>query len=159
VAGGVLAGVAVALDHRALLAAPFLVLAADERKDRIRVAGAAAASYALAVVPVALLDLPAFLERAFARSPAGPGLGIVNLLAWRGAESVGASLAPLVTLVALGALGWLFFRPWSRLARAGIASLVGVVLAPSISADAVATPLLLLTLAALVPEEEAGQGS
>ena len=47
------------------------------------------------------------------------------------------------------ALAWLLSRPWSGLARAGIASLVGMLLAPSLSADAVAAPLLLLALAAL----------
>ena len=82
-------------------------------------------------------------------------LGIVNLLAWRGAEGFAATLAPLTALVGLAALVWLFVRPGSSLARGGLASLVGIVLAPSLSADAVAAPLLLLALAALVPRDEA----
>ncbi|HEY8233721.1 MAG TPA: glycosyltransferase 87 family protein [Vicinamibacteria bacterium] len=148
---GVLAGVAIALDHRALLAAPFLAAPRGPRKDLLRAAGAAAVSYGLLVLPIALLDVPAFVGRASARALAGPGLGLVNLLAWRGAEDLAAALAPMLTLAALGALGWLFLRPWSRLASAGIASLVGIVLAPSLSADAVAAPILLLGLASLVP--------
>jgi hypothetical protein len=121
----------------------------------VRTGVAALATYAVLVVPVALLDPAAFVERAFARAPAGPGLGIVNLLAFWGAESVGAALAPLLALAALGGSAWLFRRPWSRPAGAGIASLVGIVAAPSLSADAVAVPLLLLTLAALASRSPA----
>ena len=156
VAAGVLAGVAVALDHRALLAAPFLALAGGERRVRIRTAVAALAGYAFLVVPIALLDLPAFVERASARATAGAGLGIVNVLAWWGVEAAGVALAPSLALVALAACAWLFFRPWPRLACAAIASLVGVVLAPSLSADAVAVPLLLLGLAAIAPGGSGG---
>jgi uncharacterized membrane protein len=148
---GVLAGVAIALDHRALLAAPILVAPREPGKDLLRVAAAAAASYGLLVLPVALINLSAFVGRATARAPVGPGLGIVNLLAWRGAEGLAATLAPLLTLIALGTLAWLILRPWPRLARAGIASLVGIVLAPSLSADVVAAPIVLLALAGLVP--------
>jgi len=147
---GALGGLAVALDHRALLSAPILAAPRGARKDLLRVAAAAAASYGLLVLPVALIDLPAFVGRATARAPVGPGLGIVNLLAWRGAEGLAATLAPLMALVALAALVWLCFRRWSSPARAGLASLVGIVLAPALSADAVATPILLLALAGLV---------
>ncbi len=155
VIAGVLAGLAIALDHRALLAAPLLAAPHGPRKELLRAAAAAAASYGLLVVPIALLDLPAFVGRATARAPVGPGLGIVNLLAWRGAEGLAATLAPLMALVALAAVVWLFFRRWSSLARAGVASLVGMAFAPSLSLDAVAAPVLLLSLAALVPEGEA----
>ncbi len=152
-AAGLLAGAAVALDHRALLAAPFVALADGRRPRLARTLAAAATGYGVVVVPVALFDLTAFLERAAQPSPPGPGLGLVNLLAYRGAESAAAVLAPFLVLAAFGALAWLMTRSWATLARAAIASLVGIVLAPSLSAEAVAAPILLLALAAMAPPE------
>jgi len=152
---GALAGVAVALDHRALLCAPFVALPENwTRVSLFRALAAAAAAYGLVVLPVALLDLPAFVARAAAPSPPGTGLGLVNLLAYRGAEGLAASLLPAAALVGIGALVFLLTRPWPGLARAGIASLVGIVLAPAVSAEAVATPILLLALAAVVSPHE-----
>ena len=49
---------------------------------------------------------------------------------------------------------WLLRRPWPTLALGGIASLFGIVLAPAISAEAVAVPLVLLGLAAMEPGDE-----
>jgi len=147
------AGLAVAVDHRALVVVPFLLL--DPARPRtLRAALAASASYVALVVPVALLDPSAFLERAIAPATAGPGLGVANLLAYRGAESLTPSLWPLTALVPLGATVWLLRRPWSALARAGIASLVVIVLAPAVSANAVAVPILLLTLAVVERRDE-----
>ncbi len=153
---GALAGAAVGLDHRALLVAPFVALPDGPRGSQVRVLSSAAAGYLLLVAPVALLDLRSFLERATTATPPGPGLGFVNLLAYRGAEGVAAGLAPVATLAGLGAVAWLLTRPWPTLVRGGIASLVGIVLTPSLSAEAVATPILFLTLAAVVPEDAAG---
>ena len=150
---GVLAGLAVAVDHRALVVVPFVLL--DPARPRtLRAALAASATYVALVVPVALLDPSAFLERAIAPATAGPGLGVANLLAYRGAESLTPSLWPLTALVPLGATVWLLRRPWSALARAGIASLVVIVLAPAVSANAVAVPILLLTLAVVDRRDE-----
>ena len=154
-AAGLLAGAAVALDHRALLVAPFVALADGSRAPIARSVAWAVAAYALLVAPVALLDGPAFLERAAAPGVAGPGLGLVNILAYRGGEAIATALVPLASVLALAAVGWLLTRPWSRLARAGIASLVGVVLAPALPADAVAVPILLLALAAIEPDPRA----
>jgi hypothetical protein len=148
---GALAGVAVALDHRALLVAPFVALPEGSRAGLTRALAAATAVYALLVGAVALLDVGAFVARATAWSPPGPGLGVVNLLAYRGAEDAAGALAPVGLLVVLVALVWLLTRPWPGLARAGIASLLGIVLAPALSAEAVAMPILLLALAALAP--------
>ena len=90
------------------------------------------------------------------RAAPGPGLGLFNLLAYRGAEaSAGAlALAALAPLLSLGIVLWLLRRPWPPLALAGIASLVGIVLAPAVSAEAVAVPLVLLGLAAMEPGGE-----
>ena len=153
---GALAGVAVGLEHRALLVAPFLALPGPGA-GLARPLVAAVAGYGLLVAPGALLDVRAFLEQASAPSAPGPGLGLVNLLAYWGAENVAVTLAPVAMLAALGACGWLLTRPWPKLARAGIASLLGIVLAPSLGADAVAAPILLLTLAALVPSGGVGE--
>ena len=124
---------------------------------RASVAGAAvagpSAAYALLVAPVALLDPAAFAARLGAAGVPGPGLGLFNLLAYRGAEaSAGAlALAALAPLLSAGVVLWLLSRPWPPLARAAIASLVGLVLAPAVSAEAVALPLVLLGLAAISP--------
>jgi hypothetical protein len=158
VAAAVLCGVAVAMDHRALLAAPFVAAAGAPRARLPRLAGAGAAGYGLLVLPVALLDPPAFLERLWVPPVPGPGLGLVNLLAYRGAESLAVTLLPVLALLALASLVWLLGRRWAPLARAGIASLVAIVLAPAIAADAVAVPIVLLALAALTSVDEARPG-
>jgi hypothetical protein len=155
---GVLAGLAVALDHRALVVVPFTLL--DEARPRmVRAALAAALTYLALVLPVAVLDAPAFVERAIASVPAGPGLGVANLLAYWGAEGLASSLAPLAAAFALAATAWLLKRPWSALARGGLASLVAIALAPAVSPNAVAVPILLLTLAAVEARETDGEGA
>jgi len=66
--------------------------------------------------------------------------------------SVGAlALAARAPLLSLGIVVWLLRRPWPTLALGGIASLFGIALAPAISAEAVAVPLVLLGLAAMEP--------
>jgi MFS family permease len=152
---GVLAGLAVALDHRMIVVVPFALLE-GARPRMLRAALAAGASYLALVVPVVVLDVPAFLGRAFAPVSPAAGLGVANLLAYRGAESVAGSLWPLTTAAALGATVWLLGRPWSALARAGVASLVAIVLAPAVSANAVAVPMLLLTLAVVDGDDRDG---
>jgi uncharacterized membrane protein len=158
VAAAVLCGVAVAFDHRALLAAPFVAAAGASRVRRARLVAAAAVGYGLLVLPVALLDPLAFLERLGAPPAPGPGLGLVNLLAYRGVEGLAVALRPVVAFLALASLVWLLGRRWASLARAGIASLVAIVLAPAIAADAVAVPIVLLALAALTSVDEAQPG-
>ena len=153
VAAGVLGGVAVAFDHGAALAAlPLLLCGADTGRvqgRRARALLAALATYAAAVVPVALLDPPAFLARLVAPTLPGPGLGVFNLLAYRGAESsaFALGLAALAGLLSLGGALALARSPLAPAAAAGLASLVGLALAPACSAEAVALPLVLLALA------------
>jgi hypothetical protein len=150
---GLLAGAALALDHHAALVVPFLVLAPGNRGAvREGLAGALVA-YLLVVAPVALLDPGAFFARLGERVAPGPGLGLFNLLAYRGAEaSAGAlALAAMAPLLSLGIVLWLLRRPWPPLALGGIASLFGIALAPAASAEAVAVPLVLLGLAAMEP--------
>jgi uncharacterized membrane protein len=156
-ASGLLAGAAVALDHRATLAVPFLLLAGS-RRSVTRGLAAALAAYLLIVGPVALLDPAAFAARLGGPTASGAGLGLFNLLAYRGMESsAGAFALAALTPLALAALVlWLLRRPWPPLALGGIASLAGIVVAPALSPEAVAVPLLLLGLAAMEGTEEAG---
>jgi hypothetical protein len=149
---GVLAGAAVALDHRALLVVPFLLAAAGGR-ERGRATAGALVTYLLIVAPIALLDPAAFVARIGARAGPGPGLGLFNLLAYRGAEaSMGAlALAAVAPLLLAGLVLWLLRRPWPPLALGGIASLAGIVLASEVSPEALAVPLVLLGLAAAAP--------
>ncbi len=153
---GLLAGVAVGLDHRAALVVPFLWLAPGRRGGHWKEVAAALVAYSSMVAPVALLDLGAFVSRLREQAVPGPGLGLFNLLAYRGADaSVGALVfAALAPLLSLGIALWLLRRTWPPLALAGTASLIGIVLAPMASAEAVAVPIVLLGLAALEPGNE-----
>ena len=154
VGAGLVAGAAVGLDHRAALVVPFLMAPGDRRSIWRGLAGAGLA-YLLVVAPVALLDPGAFVSRLAERTVPGPGLGIFNLLAYRGAEASAAALAlaELAPLLLLGIVLWLLRRPWPPLALGGIASLFGIVLAPAASAEGVAVPLVLLVLAVAAPTE------
>jgi len=154
-ASGLLAGAAVAAAHEALLVAPFLLWSVDDRRGRRRAILAAVAAYLVVVGPVALLDPGGLAARLGARAAPGPGLGLFDLLAYRGAEaSAGAlALAAVSPLVLAAMVLWLRRRPWPALAVGGIASLGGIVLAPAVSAEAVGVPMLLLGLAAMEQEE------
>jgi hypothetical protein len=149
-AAGAVAGVAVALDHRALLVVPFLLILRG-RPAPVRGLLAAAGSYLLLVAPVALLDPGAFVARVAASTAPGPGLGLFNVLAYRGAEASSGALvlAAVAPLLLAGLVLWLLTRAWPPLALGGIASLAGIVLSPEISAEAVAVPILLFGLAAM----------
>ena len=149
---GALAGVAVAVDHAAVLAVvPLLAVAPALAGVRGRAAWSALAGYAALAAPVALLDPAAFLARAQSATGIGPGLGVFNLFVYRGAEASGwAQAAALVSpLVALLLVVVLARRTRAAAAAAGVGALVAVVLAPALAADAVFLPIALLTLAAV----------
>jgi len=152
---GLLAGLAVALDHRAVLVVPFFVVAPRGRWTIRTGLPAAVGFYLLIVAPIALLDPAAFVASLAERTAPGPGLGLFNLLAYRGAEaSAGAlALAALAPLLLAGLVLWLLRRPWPSLALGGIASLGGIALAPAVSPEAVAVPVMLLGLAAMEGRE------
>jgi hypothetical protein len=152
-AAGVLAGVAIACEHRALLLALPLLLAVVPRS---RAWAGAACAYAALVVPVALLDPGAFLARLRALDVPGPGLGVFNLFSYRGAEGSAtavalAALAPLLALAVVLALVRRGSAVVTPLTLAAVAALVGAALAPALSAEAVAAPLLLLAMAEAEP--------
>lgn len=152
---GLLAGIAVAFDHRALLVVPFLALPALARPVRRRAATGLLAGYATLVLPVAALA-PVAWARALAPNPTiEPGVGLVNLLIYRGGESSPAAhaalaLAPLVLFVfAAALLRWVSRRPAAAPAAAALVMLVALFLAPAVSAESLGTPVVLLAFAAL----------
>jgi hypothetical protein len=159
-AAGLLAGGSVAFDHRALLVAPFVVPPRQEGRNRARAVVGALAAYLLLVAPVALRDPAAFVTRLGGWASPGPGLGLFNLLAYRGAEaSAGAlALAALAPLLLAGLV--VLLSSWHRppLVLGGIASLAGILLAPALSPEAVGVPLVLLGLGAMVPGKENESG-
>jgi hypothetical protein len=115
---------------------------------------AAAVGYAVLVLPPALLDPGALLGRLVAGPIPGPGLGLLNVLAYQGAEAstVALALMALSPLLAAAATLILLRVKAPPLALAAVGTLVGLVLAPAASAEAVALPVVLLGLAALQAE-------
>jgi hypothetical protein len=105
---------------------------------------------------VALLDPFAFASRVFTPGAVGPGLGIFNLLAYRGLEgSVPVMLLAAVMPLAATVFTIAIVRPALPAAvRSGLAALVAIVLAPSVMPDAVALPIVLLGLAAADPTSQ-----
>ena len=152
-AAGLLAGLALALDHHTALLAPLLLRPLGQRAGAWQpalVAGGLA--YGLVVVPVALLDLPAFVGRLVALPAPGVGMGVFNVFAYKGVEAatgvrVLAALAPVAAVVVTVAL--VRWREVSPLALAGLAGLGWIAVAPNVSPNAVGVPVVLLGLAGL----------
>jgi hypothetical protein len=154
-ASGLLAGLAVAFDHRAALAVPLLLIPLADRPRAWRPAlGAGAGVYGLLVLPVTLLDITSFAARLFEAPSPGPGLGVFNLLLYYGVEgsAVGRILAALTPLAAALVTVALLRTRGPALALAGLAALAWVALAPALTPDAVAVPILFLGQAACPPE-------
>ena len=146
-AAGALAGVAVALDHLALLAAPFALLRAGSRR---RAFTAATLAYGLPVFAVAILDLGAFAARLTSAPPIGPGLGLANVFLYRGLQDGVAAhavfaLAPAI--LGLGVLLLLRSAAAPPLLLGAIATLGGLWLAREAPVEAMAVPMLLAALA------------
>jgi hypothetical protein len=159
---GVWAGLAAACDHRTALAALVLVLTLRARdgapvvlRPAARALLAALASYALVAVPVLLLDASAFLDRLRQGAAPGPGLGVFNLLAYRGAEgsAFALGLAAVGPLLALALTIGLLRLAAPAPAVAALASLVAIVLAPVVSPEVVALPIVLGALAVAASSE------
>lgn len=152
---GALAGFAGALDHRALLLAPFLVLP-DLRAPLWRRVGAGClAAYAALVLPVALLDLRAFAGALAASPRIQPGVGLANLLFFKGGQDTMAAHAlfaalPLATLLISIALTRLAVEGRaSALGLGALTALLGLWLAPAASPEAMSIPVVLALLAVL----------
>jgi hypothetical protein len=137
-----------------VLVAPLVLAPLKEREGSgawrpALVAGGVA--YGVVVGAVAVLDLGGFFAGAFTLPAVGAGLGVFNLFGYWGGEgsAVARVAAGFVPLVAIGFTAWLMRQGESVLALAGLAALAWVGLAPSISADAVGVPIVLLGLAAV----------
>ncbi len=161
---GALAGVAASLDHRALVLMPFLVLALPPGVPRRRFARAAAAVYALVVVPVVALDPGAFFGTLLAPLSPGAGVGMVNLLLYRGTVPGPAAVLCLVgaTAGATLLLAWLARRAPGAAPLLGAAVLLlALVLSPETRVDRFALPAVLIALLAwpcLLKERRASAG-
>jgi hypothetical protein len=165
VASAVAVGVAAAADPLAIFPALGLVIPGPPRPrsrldrrgplERWRPALVAALAYAALLAPAVVPDPGAFVERLLAGRAVGPGLGFFNLVAYRGLEALApftwlAALAPLLTF----AVAWRLGRSRrSVAARAALASLAALAMAPAVLPDAVAVPIVLLGLAAVEPVE------
>jgi hypothetical protein len=146
-------GLAAALDHRALAAAP--LLAATEPVDATlrpgRRLALVACGYLALVLPVVLLDPLAFASALGRPLEIAPGLGLGNLLVYKGAAPPGAAALLKLASVAVSLFGlFLIGRlpPPSALAAAALLSLVALWLDPAPPALILALPLTLLALSA-----------
>jgi hypothetical protein len=154
-AAGLLAGVAIAFDHRAALVAPLLIL--ETSPAWRRAAAGLLLGYALLVLPVAALDPADFVQSLFALPATDPGVGLASIFAYWGGAPPAPVLAALAGLVT-GGLGSLVSRGLlDRLTGATIASLGAVFLWPGGPTEPLGLPLALLTLGGL--GEGSGEGS
>jgi hypothetical protein len=150
---GLAGGLACALDHRCLAAAPVLALGVATRSRRSAIAGLVI-GYAAFVLPVAALDPGAWVA-SFGEAASGPGVGLLNVLAfkgWQGSAVARAltALSPLaLAALTLGSLRLAATRPVSRPALGALGVLAALFLAPVVSADALGLPIVLLAWAKL----------
>jgi hypothetical protein len=158
---GALAGFAAALDHRAWLAAPLLAAPGLEPSARTRAGRSLLLGYAAAIGLPLLLD-PANVVAATLRAPRAlaPGVGLANLLIFRGWQDAGWAHALFALFPAALALATLVLlrRRWSRqraIAGAAFLWLLSLFLAREASAESLGVPVVLLGLAALVDEDQA----
>jgi hypothetical protein len=148
---GVLAGLAASLDHRALVVLPFLLLALPPGACRRRFVRAAAVVYALLVVPVVALGPGAFLQALLAPPSPGAGVGVVNLLLYRGTVPGPAAELCLVGAGASAAvlLWWRARKAPGAAPQLGAAALMlALVLLPEPGVDRFALPVVLVPLLA-----------
>jgi hypothetical protein len=146
---GLLAGLACAIDPYALFAAPFLLtpLARSGFPWRRVLAGFAAGFGALVLPAVALGPGP-ILDRLAQGLATGPGIGLVNILLFRGADDAFPLAMLLVGPVLAGAILLPLLRKGgiTPLAGGAIGLLLALWLAPAAPPEALAGPLFLLAL-------------
>ena len=158
-AAGILAGTAAAVDPRAWVAVPFLLmpLAASSRALWLRGLQAAAVTFGLLCLPPVLLDGSAF-SAALGRPPdLSPGLGLFNLILYRGAENEVWTRAVLALVPVVAAAAVVGLRGRARgtslsVAAAAVAVLLLAFLQAGVSPEVVAIPIGLAALSLLVPK-------
>jgi Glycosyltransferase family 87 len=143
---GLLSGVAVAFDHRAVLVAPFLVVGIAPAWRRA--ATGFALGYGLLVLPVLALDPGGWLAVTLAPPVAAePGVGLANVFFYRGAVPSPVVLAVAAGLVAAGLFVLVVKGRLDPKAGAAIASLSAALFSGEASAHGL--PLALLALGGL----------
>jgi len=158
---GLLAGAACACGHEAALAAPFAILPVlEQRRGLRRGLLGLVVGYGMLVLPVAALDPAAYLARSREIPSLGPGVGLANLLFWRGLDEGAAAHALFALLPVAVAMLWLFSLRRVRGGRAapallaGAFALLGLVTARAASPASLAIPLTLIALGGILPERE-----
>ncbi len=152
VLAGVLLAVAAAMSGLVWAALPFFLLPffGEESPASIRRRGIAFVTTLLALgLPVALLD-PRSFSHALARAgEMAPGLGLVNVVLYLGAENepVSRMFFAAAPLIVLAVVVWLWRVGGGRPeGRAAVAALLCLLLIPSVTPEAVALPILLAAL-------------
>jgi hypothetical protein len=159
---GLLAGAACACSHEIALAVPFALLPVLREPAGVRrgLTGLAV-GYAVLTLPVFVLDPAAGLARALAIPPIGPGVGLANVLSWRGGELSAAPAAFVLLHVAVALLWlWVLWRVRQQAAAfplywAGWFALLGLVTARTTSPANLSLPLSLLMLGGVLVEDDA----
>jgi hypothetical protein len=158
ISGGVLLGTAAAVSGLAFAVVPFLARprGADTPTTR-RTLGALALSFTALCLPAALLDPAALLSTVSRTDDIAPGLGLVNVVLYRGLENVPVvrllfASVPLIGLVAV-ALLLRYLPAASQEGKAALAVLLVLFLIPSVSPEAVVLPIVLGGLPYLRPRE------
>ncbi len=155
---GLILGIATAHAPATLAAVPFLLLAEGSARRGL-------AGYAAGLGGAALVGWVATPSALIATATPAPGVGLFAVLAYRGvpaAPAVGAVLAGAATLGAWGLALWRRPVGAAALAAAGVALLLVLAVTPGASALDLASPFVLLLLAALGGEgidEAAAAGS
>ncbi len=150
---GALLGMVAATTGPAWLALPFFLLpfAAAERVTWTRRAlNALAIAFVALCLPAVLLGPRAFWSALARPDVMAPGLGLVNLLLYWGAENAPPARVlfagvPLIGLAVVAVL-WRRFPAVAPEGRAALAVLAVLFLMPSVSPEAVALPILLAAL-------------
>jgi hypothetical protein len=152
---GLLAGAAVAFDHRAALVAPLLVIGPAPAWRRA--ATGLVLGYAILVLPVAALDPAGFVANLVASSAPDPGAGLASIFSYWGAAPPTLVLGALAVVVSAGLLALVWRGRVDRMAGAAVGSLAAVFLCPGGPTESVGLPLALLALGGLGEGNGEGQ--
>jgi Glycosyltransferase family 87 len=151
---GLLAGAAVAFDHRAALIAPLLVI--GPAPSWRRATTGLVLGYAIPVLPIFALDHAGFFASLTTPPALDSGAGLASVFFYWGVTPPGLALVGAAVLASGGLLVLVWRRRLDRMAGAAIASLAAVFLCPGGPTESLGLPLALLALGGL--GEEDGEG-
>jgi Glycosyltransferase family 87 len=155
VGAGAVGGAVGSLAHRVLFLLPFLLLGRGRARSRAGLAcvAGAVAGYAAASVPLLVTAPGAFFGSHQPPAAVEPGVGLGNLLLYRGLSGAGAVLAVLAVLAGLAA--WAASSVPGRLrgwTGGAVFLLLGAVVSPAWSPHDLALPVVSIVIAAMVAE-------